>query len=97
VCAARADDILVLTVTDDGPGLPDDVLPAGDGQPSAPAADVAGVGLQNIAERLDGLYGDAASLAFERAQGGGLRVVIRLPFRTPESDHTLRTSGVVAD
>ena len=38
-----------------------------------------GVGLQNVAERLKGHYGDEASLAFESGPGRGARVVLRLP------------------
>ena len=95
--AARNDEVLVLEVADDGRGLPENgESPSATGQASAPTTGDGGVGLQNIAERLDGLYGDAATLDFERAQGGGLRVVIRLPFHTPESDHNLRASGIVA-
>jgi LytS/YehU family sensor histidine kinase len=98
VRAARTEDALVLEVADDGPGLPADGASAvAAGQASDPTTPDGGVGLSNIAERLDGLYGDAATLDFEHAQSGGLRVVIRLPFHTATSDRSLRTSGVVAD
>jgi len=91
--AARDDDTLVLEIADDGPGLPEDGASAPDnGRPAAPNDDGKGVGLQNIAERLDGLYGDAASLDFDRADGGGLRVLIRLAFHVPESERSLRAS-----
>ena len=97
VRAVREDDTLVLEVADDGAGLPENGESSVDGGRVSNPTDVdEGVGLSNIAERLEGLYGDAASLDFERAQSGGLRVVIRLPFHTPESDDTLRASGVVA-
>lgn len=96
--AAREDETLVLEVADDGPGLSEEELSSSENDPSpVPSDDDEGVGLQNIAERLGGLYGDTASLNFEPAPSGGLRVVIRLPFHTSESDHTLRASGVVAD
>ena len=96
--ARRAGETLVLEVADDGPGLPGDgesSLEYGRPEPSSDTGE--GVGLPNIVERLDGLYGDAASLDFERAEGGGLRVVIRLPYHTPDSESSLRASGVVAD
>ena len=97
VRAVREDDTLVLEVADDGAGLPENGESSVDGGRVSNPTDVdEGVGLSNIAERLEGLYGDAASLDFERAQSDGLRVVIRLPFHTPESDDTLRASGVVA-
>lgn len=95
--AARDSEALILEVVDDGQGLSGDgAVPSGNGQPSDPT-DEEGVGLQNIAERLDGLYGDAAALDFEHAPDGGLRVVIQLPFHTPESDRSLRASGIVAE
>jgi signal transduction histidine kinase len=95
--ATRTDDTLVLEVADDGPGFPENGSPLTNGAPSNSSAADEGIGLQNIAERLDGLYGDAASLDFDHADGGGLRVVIRFPFHTPESERSLRASGVVAD
>ena len=94
--ATRDANTLVLEVADDGPGLSENGTSTTNGQPSDPT-DEEGVGLQNIAERLDGLYGDAASLDFEPAEDGGLRVVLRLPFHTPESESSLRTSGVLAE
>jgi len=95
--ATQTDDTLVLEVADDGPGFPENGSPLTNGAPSNSSATDEGIGLQNIAERLDGLYGDAASLDFDHADGGGLRVVIRFPFHTPESERSLRASGVVAD
>ena len=98
VRAVREDETLVLEVADDGRGLPeDDATPANHDASFDPEDAEEGVGLQNIAERLDGLYGEAATLHFEQAPDGGLRVVIRLPFHTSASDRGLRTSGVVAE
>jgi two-component system LytT family sensor kinase len=60
---------LVVSVEDDGPGL--------DG-----GTNVFGMGLQNSHDRLNALYGAAASLTISsRAVGTGCAVVIRLPFR----------------
>lgn len=56
---------LVIDVIDDGPG---------------PAADTAaGIGLANVAERLECLYGDAATVRVEVASGGGCRARLVLP------------------
>jgi sensor histidine kinase YesM len=55
-----------------------------------------GTGLQNITRRLNGLYGDAAELDLESPAGGGLRVVIQLPFHVRTADADLRADGVVA-
>jgi LytS/YehU family sensor histidine kinase len=62
--------VLVVSVQDDGPGLSGDTLNA------------FGTGLQNSSERLNALYGAAASLTIgSRTDGTGCAVVIRLPFR----------------
>ena len=62
--------VLVVSVQDDGPGLNEGTLNA------------FGMGLQNSSERLNALYGAAASLTIgSRTDGTGCAVVIRLPFR----------------
>jgi LytS/YehU family sensor histidine kinase len=62
--------VLVVSVEDDGPGLKGGTLNA------------FGMGLQNSSERLNALYGAAASLTIgSRTDGTGCAVVIRLPFR----------------
>ena len=70
VSICRRDDVLVMTVEDDGPGL-------GDG-----SAHPYGVGFKNTAERLAALYGeDAHMLVGPRPCGRGFVVVVFLPFR----------------
>jgi LytS/YehU family sensor histidine kinase len=71
---------LRLWVLDDGPrGAP----PAqGAGEESGQ-----GIGLSNTRARLNRLYGDAASLGLEPLDGGGTRVVIRIPARLPSLAH----------
>lgn len=88
---------LALVVGDDGNGLPKEASVPGDGRPSIAGGLENGHGLNNIAERLEGLYGDAASLRFDESEGGGLQVTIRLPFRTHDSERNLRATGVVAE
>jgi two-component system LytT family sensor kinase len=62
--------VLVVSVEDDGPGLNGGTL------------DALGMGLQNSSDRLNALYGTAASLTIgSRTEGTGCAVVIRLPFR----------------
>ena len=68
IVARIAGDRLVLTVSDNGPGVGD-----------APGA---GVGLANTRARLAQLYGDAASLTLRSAPGGGAVTEIALPFHT---------------
>jgi two-component system LytT family sensor kinase len=62
--------VLVVSVEDDGPGLSGGTLSA------------FGMGLQNSSDRLNALYGAAASLTVgKRTDGTGFAVVIKLPFR----------------
>jgi two-component system LytT family sensor kinase len=69
VRAWRMEDRLTIEVRDNGPGL----------RGAAPIG--TGVGLTNTADRLRALYGDAQSLEFEDAPGGGLVVRMTMPFR----------------
>jgi LytS/YehU family sensor histidine kinase len=75
VRARRDGDGLVLEVRDHGPGLGADASPAGHG-----------VGLTNTMERLERLYGAGHGLTFREADGGGLSVGIRIPFRSAAAD-----------
>ena len=62
--------VLVVSVEDDGPGFNGDAINA------------FGMGLQNSSDRLNALYGAAASLTIgSRTDGTGCAVVIRFPFR----------------
>lgn len=70
ITARRLDGDVVLTVQDDGVGLPAQT-------PSAPA----GVGVPNARRTLQQLYGTRAELQLAEAPGGGAAVTIRLPAR----------------
>lgn len=70
----RDDEYLILTVRDNGPGLP--------------AAQEDGLGLRNVRARLEELYGDDQSLRLESADDGGTRAVLRLPYHTSTSLYT---------
>ena len=69
----RDADGLVLEITDQGTGASDAAL-RGRG----------GIGLGNTRERLDALYGSAASLHLVNMPGAGVRVTVRLPVRSAE-------------
>lgn len=73
VRARREGARLVLEVRDNGPGL-GGAAPLG-----------RGVGLTVTADRLRALYGDAQSLEFEEAPGGGLVVRMTIPWREAAS------------
>jgi len=82
--ARREADRLVLTVSDNGPG-PSNIPNSGEMQGEH------GVGLDNIRQRLDQLYGSAQSLSLEKSPGGGTIAQIVMPFRTRTK---LRTAAV---
>jgi signal transduction histidine kinase len=69
--ARRIGTNLELSVRDDGPGL----VKAGS------ASRDGGVGLANTRSRLEHLYGASQQLRLETPEGGGLEVVVMLPFR----------------
>jgi signal transduction histidine kinase len=70
VSVRRRDDVLVITVEDDGPGLGDE------------GAHAYGVGFKNSVERLAALYGDDAHMSVgARPYGRGFVVVVFVPFR----------------
>ena len=64
---------LVLTVSDDGPGAPDD---PGASSPSAGGG--CGIGLQNVRDRLAARFGTEASVV-SGATGAGYATIIRFP------------------
>ncbi|MDQ6770782.1 MAG: sensor histidine kinase [Gemmatimonadota bacterium] len=81
--ARRELDRLVLTVSDNGPG-PQKIA----------RLDEAGVGLANIRQRLEQLYGSMQSLTLAESPSGGTVAQIVMPFQTRAE---LRTSIVAAE
>jgi two-component system LytT family sensor kinase len=69
-------DELVLEISDNGLGLPT-------GGPTRE-----GVGLRNVRERMEQLYGVRAGFALTPAGGGGTIATLRLPYAHCESAHT---------
>jgi sensor histidine kinase YesM len=74
VGAERRDGRLLLTVEDDGPGIPTNDSPHQHG-------DRTGIGIANTRERLAQHYGTAQRFSLERGSLGGLLVVMELPYR----------------
>jgi signal transduction histidine kinase len=79
VGASLEGDPLVLSVRDDGPGMPPWSPSAIDDEPIGARG---GVGLRNTAARLAQLYGPAHRFTVGPAAGGGTLVEIRLPYHT---------------
>jgi hypothetical protein len=69
ISARKVEERLQLRVLDDGPGLATPHLREG-------------VGLRNTRARLRQLYGESQQLLFRRPEGGGLEVMVELPWRT---------------
>ncbi len=72
IAARREEERVVLTVNDDGPGLPDE------------GAARTGVGLGNTQERLQQLYGAAHSFEIRNRPQGGFEVTLSFPLRLAE-------------
>jgi two-component system, LytTR family, sensor kinase len=73
--ARHSRDDLILEVRDNGPGLTS----------PRPQQSGAGVGLANTRSRLEHLYGARQRLQFEQPAGGGLAVIVTIPFRSDEA------------
>jgi two-component system LytT family sensor kinase len=85
VAAVEADAQLQLIVEDDGNGW------------SNSSSNSHHIGLQNVTERLQMLYGERAQLAIHSAPGHGTRITITLPHDEAEDTHHRRRSvGAVA-
>jgi LytS/YehU family sensor histidine kinase len=69
--AARDDGAVVFRVRDSGPGID-----------SSQPVSAGGVGIRNTRERLEQLYGDAASFTLRSNDGGGAVAELRLPYHT---------------
>ena len=65
---------LLIEVIDDGPGVPDHEIAGQKFQPSK------GVGISNIRNRLQEIYGESYELIFTNAEPRGLRVTILIPY-----------------
>jgi hypothetical protein len=76
IASRREGDDLVLEIRDNGSGLP------------AGAAPREGVGLRNIRERVDQLYGFRARFSLTPAPGGGTIATLRLPYTHCEGPQT---------
>lgn len=72
ISSSRINEKLYLSVKDNGPGFPEDDKTVMN----------SGVGLSNIVERLENIYGSNHSFAINNLPSGGAEVVIEFPFST---------------
>ncbi len=84
IAGRREGEQLILTITDNGPGLD------GHGR-------TGGVGIANTRARLEALYGSDGQLSLEAAPGGGLMAVVTLPYHTSGDLHAIAGEPEHAD
>ena len=82
ISVRKEGDYLNIQISDNGPGL---FLQSGDGAPSSSG----GLGLKNTQERLRELYGENQSFSIKNRDGGGVTVIIRLPYKLETDSSTL--------
>lgn len=88
--ARLEDQYFMIAVEDSGPGI----LSLADGEFDKTAFKFSGVGIQNIVDRLDNIYGNTAELRLINKVGSGLRVEIELPLRAIDSDSHNNITGI---
>ena len=77
----REGERLVLTVEDNGPGLP--------------ASQEDGLGLRNVRARLEGLYGEKQALRLASTPEEGTRAVLEVPYHTGTALYTAEGGGTL--
>jgi sensor histidine kinase YesM len=78
VSVRREADSLRINISDSGAGF----RLGGDGRPARE-----GIGIANTRERLDHIYGSAASLQLQNRTGGGAEAIVILPLMTEQNGH----------
>lgn len=77
---------LFITVKDRGRGLtPEQTESIQSGQPLSRSGHT-GIGLTNVRERLQLIYGDSSSITLRNRENGGVKVTIEIPFAYTEPD-----------
>ncbi|MGN6714372.1 sensor histidine kinase [Anaerocolumna jejuensis] len=74
----REDDLLVVTVRDNGAGMSEEMVDILEHQPRAQIRG-AHIGLRNIRERIKYIYGEPLNIHIESMEGEGTCVTLRLP------------------
>ena len=82
---------LIVEVEDDGVGI------APGRAHTSGVLQGTGIGMKNVRERLEVLYGDAANFEVMSRPGRGTKVTIAFPAQTTDSDHPAARAAFVAD
>ncbi len=93
--AYEEDNKLIITVKDNGEGLSKEVEQIFRENGYIPSREHGGIGIANVRERLDLIYGDEAGMIIQNREEGGLIVKIVLPFNYNEPE--LGKSDVLAE
>ncbi|SMC69972.1 LytS/YhcK type 5TM receptor domain-containing protein [Sporomusa malonica] len=72
--ACREEDFVQISVFDNGVGIEPAIIR------QLFSADTEGIGVQNVHQRLKGIYGDAYGLRLESQPGSGTWAIIRIPY-----------------
>lgn len=78
VSATAEDGKLVISVSDNGAGIPEEVLE------KLRDHQAGGSGVQNVTERLKLFFGPAAEVDIQSALGSGTRIVLTCPLKKQE-------------
>lgn len=83
ITATQENDTLRITVCDNGIGIEPDKLT----HLFSAAAD--GIGVQNVARRLRGIYGESYGLSLDSDVGKGTRATVRIPYTKEVTDYAV--------
>ena len=87
---AEGEDRLVVTVRDNGDGMPEEtveqILNGPANEPMNGSRFTVGIGLRNVRDRLRLIYGDRAQLAIESKTGAGTTVSVSIPLVYDEDE-----------
>jgi len=83
--------VLIIEVEDDGVGI------APGRNHTSGVLQGTGIGMRNVRERLEVLYGDAALFDVTSRPGRGTKVTLAFPAHTPDADHPAARAALAAD
>ena len=78
ISASLVDGFLLITMEDNGPGMPPDLMQQG--EVNLPVSEK--YGIRYVVRRIQLEYGEAANLSFSSLQPSGTRAILRLPVKS---------------